>query len=999
MKRSISIFLAISLIASNVFILATAPATEASVERVDFSHREFVPGYRSQLADDIKAGKKKTLSETLIHKGDEVSKERFVVFVDKDAYQAQAEALGRVGVVSSDQNVYGEVMAIPVYFKDLSDAMIQENLDQIIARDEVVAVTEVMQRELFDGEDPYWDNNAYDSERQWYLSQPGGGNYGIDLARAWDVLIPESLPFGGSSDITIAVIDSGMAYGNIDKYPDAPWSFKMSEDLPGYTTDANAVASNLHVNDSDNPADLVDNDMNGPLAPFFWSPVEYCLDSTTSGTLGECDYPEEVRKGYIDDVNGLSIFDMEWFWLPFYRVNEAGTAFTQHDVLEADNCTNAPYTDYKCVRDSADGWDDDGTIRYGKTCNENGHDDQYYYGCHESDMGRPLDMIGHGTFVSNIIGSEVGNSSYGVGIAHEVTLLPIQIFSQYWFEGEGEYPAGWYQGGGSSDQLVAAVNYAVEQGADIINMSLGGEAASVYEELAMDNAYYNHDILLVAASGNSGHEGNPTMYPAAYESVMAVGATNMNATRSSYSSYGSHLDLSAPVGNALWNMSYPCAFDANGCLYDDPKTPGTQFESFEMNAMAGTSFAAPQVSAVAALVKTRYPHLTPQEIRYILDWSSSKINGKRFDNSRGFGVLNAYNAVRAVDDMGNDLLMQNTIIQAVKGRDSGIYTRTSTTHGLFWNDWTRKGRTMGEVTMLQDEGYLHQSVRGMDNGVYIRTSTDQGESWGSGWSRKGSTMGDVTMLYVPAEGSDPSRIIQAVQGMDYGIYTRYSTNHGVSWSNWQRKGRTKGNVTMIYDPHNKTIVQAVRGMDDGIYLRTNDSRGDLDGWGEWMRSGRTTHDVTLVYADVGTERVLVEAVRGMNSGIYTRKSTNGGTSWSNWERKGSTKGEVSMIFDDQATRLIQSVRGNNDGVYIRYSDNLGVNWSDWVRKGSTMSDVTLMYDAGVNRVFQAVMGMDYGIYTRYNDQHAAGDWSEWMKNGSTVDDITMIDYRNDVSAP
>ncbi|HRN71323.1 MAG TPA: S8 family serine peptidase, partial [Candidatus Woesebacteria bacterium] len=242
------------------------------------------------------------------------------------------------------------------------------------------------------------------------------------------------------------------------------------------------------------------------------------------------------------------------------------------------------------------------------------------------DTGHPNDDGGHGTFVTGLITSLVGNGANSVSPAHNVSIMTIK--------------ANYYKSPKfGTTELIESINYAVDNGADIINMSLaGGDYDSLLEQ-AINNAH-DAGVLVIASSGNSYAS---VLYPAKYENVLAVGAVNSNNTKSNYSSYGPELDLVAYVGSGTgegittYQQSYSCFFaqDDNCYLSNDP----TRYTSFDNYYAQGTSFASPQVAAAAAIILGNNFGMRSDQIRLALLSSVNDIGPVGFDNYTGHGVI------------------------------------------------------------------------------------------------------------------------------------------------------------------------------------------------------------------------------------------------------------------------------------------------------------------------------------------------------------------------
>ncbi|PFP24253.1 hypothetical protein COJ96_23355 [Bacillus sp. AFS073361] len=209
----------------------------------------------------------------------------------------------------------------------------------------------------------------------------------------------------------------------------------------------------------------------------------------------------------------------------------------------------------------------------------------------------------HATHVAGII---AGNfNKYGIaGIAPDVKIMPINVF-------QGDLA--------SSDTVIRAIYYAVAHHADVINMSLGDDSYSYLLESATKYAK-SKGVVLVAAAGNSSTF--LPMYPAASEGVIGVSATDRNDRIASFSNYGNYIDLAAPGVDIYSSIA------------------GSTYASYD-----GTSMAAPMVSGIAALVRTKNPFLSPSQVETILKKSTIDLGSRGWDEDFGYGRIDAYKAV------------------------------------------------------------------------------------------------------------------------------------------------------------------------------------------------------------------------------------------------------------------------------------------------------------------------------------------------------------------
>lgn len=230
----------------------------------------------------------------------------------------------------------------------------------------------------------------------------------------------------------------------------------------------------------------------------------------------------------------------------------------------------------------------------------------------------PDDNNGHGTHIAGIISSSTDNSLAIAGIAFKTTMMPLKVL-----DGAGD---------GTTATIAAAINYAVAHGANIINLSLGGNNDDPVLHQAIQQAVAQ-GVLVIGAAGNTG-DGTVT-YPARYPEVISVGAVQVDDTRAPYSNYGSTLDLVAPGGNLSLDQNHdgqPDGIPAQTC------TDAT-CSAFATYLSVGTSQAAAHVSAVAALLEAC--GAASGTIRTTLESSATDLGPPGRDDQFGFGLVNA----------------------------------------------------------------------------------------------------------------------------------------------------------------------------------------------------------------------------------------------------------------------------------------------------------------------------------------------------------------------
>ena len=229
----------------------------------------------------------------------------------------------------------------------------------------------------------------------------------------------------------------------------------------------------------------------------------------------------------------------------------------------------------------------------------------------------PIDESGHGTHVAGIIGAAVDNDVGIAGIAWNCKLMPIR--------GAGV-------AGIRDNRSASAIVYAVDNGARVINMSWGGRERSFVLRDVVDYAY-TRGVLMVAASGNESEGGS--IFPAGYRKVISVAATEQHKQKFYQSNFGASIDIGAP-GNVILS---------------------TQINN-RYRTLSGTSMATAHVSGVAALIISKRPSLTHDEVRQILLSTTDPITES--PELVGAGNLNAARALIASSSLQAHILSPET---------------------------------------------------------------------------------------------------------------------------------------------------------------------------------------------------------------------------------------------------------------------------------------------------------------------------------------------------
>ena len=252
----------------------------------------------------------------------------------------------------------------------------------------------------------------------------------------------------------------------------------------------------------------------------------------------------------------------------------------------------------------------------------------------------PIDHQGHGTHVAGTIAA-IGNNGIGVvGVAWHAKVMPVKALDDH--------------GIGPESALAPAIQYAANNGADIISASWGGTSPSQAIADAIDYAY-NLGVVFVAAAGNSSEDAL-NFYPAAQPQVITVAATDPNDKLATFSNFGSKIDVAAPGVDIL-------SLQASGTSLGTLVAPGYTRAS-------GTSMATPHVSGLAALILSQHPTYTNEDVRQVLRSSATDLGTSGFDLQFGYGRINASSALavpavleaRILSPTGNAQLISPTTI-------------------------------------------------------------------------------------------------------------------------------------------------------------------------------------------------------------------------------------------------------------------------------------------------------------------------------------------------
>ncbi len=295
------------------------------------------------------------------------------------------------------------------------------------------------------------------------------------------------------------------------------------------------------------------------------------------------------------------------------------------------------------------------------------------YECTQNDLyynnNCPAYDWSHGTHCAGLVGA-INNNGVGISsIGGGVTLMGVRAAN-------------------NNDELYYCddgVAWAADNGAKVISMSYGSEGDSNSERILMQELY-NEGVILVAAAGNEGDEGNPIIYPAGYSTVISVASVNSNGVLSSFSQHGTgRADVAAPGGYRYYNSQtpeyYPNILSTTYCKSQLLRIVGLDIADDQYyDGMQGTSMATPICAGLCGLLASAYPDITPAQAKECLISTGTALTSgsNTIDNNV---YINAYAAVQCAQAYaGSSTLTVNptSLNYAVSGGSQTVTVSSNT---------------------------------------------------------------------------------------------------------------------------------------------------------------------------------------------------------------------------------------------------------------------------------------------------------------------------------
>lgn len=333
-------------------------------------------------------------------------------------------------------------------------------------------------------------------------------------------------------------------------------------------------------------------------------------------------------------------------------------------------------------------------------------------GSHPEDYFR--DQKGHGTFVTSQIASVTNN---GIGLSGTLWNTEIMVLRCVSGSGSDKYPYDkvYDEGSGSATKVAEAMRYAADNGAHVINISLGIRSASQTLQEAVDYAH-SKGVVVVAAAGNDGN--STPFYPASGEHVISVGSVSRSGStlaKSWFSQYNAYVDVTAPGGDVMGVDVYP--FSSTEWYTEAADTYRTD---------GGTSYSSPVTAALVGVCKQVDEKLDAEDIQSLLAATSVDYGTAGYDTYYGYGVVNAENLLTALTRTEYAIVYDlgaNDAVLPEGGTDSYRLNRTAdlvlpipVREGYTFLGWYESEALEGQAVSVLPKGTLGMAEAVTENG-------------------------------------------------------------------------------------------------------------------------------------------------------------------------------------------------------------------------------------------------------------------------------------------
>jgi len=540
----------------------------------------------------------------------------------------------------------------------------------------------------------------------------------------------------------------------------------------------------------------------------------------------------------------------------------------------------------------------------------------------------PSDDEGHGTACAGIAAA-AGNNGIGIaGVVWDSKVMPVKVLDD--------------EGSGLSSWVADGIEFAADNGAKIISLSLGSESSSSLINAAVNYAYNTHGALLFAATGNDNQ--STIEYPARFPNVMAVGSMSPCLERKHPGSCD---------GEGWWGSDYGTGIDflAPGVLVhttDITGAGGYSLGDYYTN-FNGTSSATPYAAGAAALVWSMYPTLTNAEVRDLLRLSAEDMGDPGYDTETGYGHINPASAIEAA---------------RFTDATTSLLGNTGTGRGVSFGDFDNDGDADLYLTNAGSANVLLENDGGdfLDAGIAL--VEDSGQSFGSAF---GDANGDGDLdLYLANDGAN--RLFENL-GQDFAESTVAPLDNPdpgttTGWIDYDNDNDL--DLYLSNDGQNKILQNDGDGVfTDVSALPLGNSRsGNGFAWGDYDSDG----DMDVYLANDGANRLL----RNDGSGVFASDTgglldnlTTRGAMWGDVDNDGDM--DLFVTNDGDPNRLWINDAGSftdiATGALANTGTSYGVAMADYNNDG--WIDILVANENGANQLFRNENGTSFSTVANH----------------------------------
>ena len=589
--------------------------------------------------------------------------------------------------------------------------------------------------------------------------------------------------------------------------------------------------------------------------------------------------------------------------------------------------------------------------------------------------GVPADLNGHGTLVTQVIAECTNNSRFGAGTAPGTSIMPVRVLDS--------------SGTTNSFELFDGLLWALDHGADVINLSLGFPCVATYPtcsdpiiDFALQEVSAN-GVLVVAASGNDG--GPLLSYPANHPNTIATGSSGYDGRRAAYSTVGPGLSLVAPTGDQF----DPAGND--GVIH--------QGWSGSLEIADGTSFAAPQVSAALAILMSA--GASPQGALTAILQGAKDVSPSGFDSATGYGDLRIRDAL-AWGGNGITPPIEDAALHFVgdangDGRDDSI-----TYDGVFGRWWVLRSTASG---FEAEQWTRYSSVSGWsahrsgdfngDGDVDLASFHPSNGTW---WISRSTGTRFSTELW--ADFSTPSGWgPQLVGDFDGDGRDDIANYHGSNGTWWVSRSNGSGLVTGLWADFSTPSGWKSHMVGDF----NGDGRDDIASYHPsngtwWISRSNGTRFSTSLWADFSTasgwSRHLVGDYNGDGRDDIANFHPSNGTWWvsrSNGSRFTTSQWADFSTASGWAPQLTGDFNGDGRDDIANYASSNGTWWV--ARSNGSRFGTSLWADYSTASGYTAQLVGDFTGDGRDDiaNHHSSGSWVVSRSNGSRFGTTTWFD--------